>query len=161
MNLEITNKILRCEKYIGLLSLIQRLEKDRPFCCHNIEHFLSVARITLIMCHEQGIEVDADIVYSAALLHDIGRADEYLNGTPHEEAGSLIASDILDNVKCNGSSKNRILKIIFNHRDTDGTANSVENIFSRADKKSRLCFCCPASEQCNWNPEKRNMNIEV
>lgn len=161
MNLEITNRIIACDKYLHELKLLAELEHDRIFCGHDIEHFLNVARITMIMCCENSICIDPDIVYSAALLHDIGRTDEYISGVPHDEAGIRKAEVILKEVGCNEEMKEKILSLIGSHRNKSGGDCSLEKIFYRADKKSRLCFCCPAQEDCNWSEEKRNMKIEV
>ena len=49
MNLEITNRILINETYRTELDKLRELEKDRVFCGHDIEHFLDVARITMII----------------------------------------------------------------------------------------------------------------
>lgn len=162
MNLELTNELLSNKKYLNELDSLTELEHDRIFCRHNIEHFLDVARITLIMCHEAKITADPDIIYSAALLHDIGRTNEYINGIPHEKAGIIKAEAILDDINCEKEKKKKILSLIKNHKnDCENASNSLEDIFCRADKKSRLCFCCPAQNQCNWQKEKRNMDIEV
>ena len=37
-----------------------------------------------------------ELIYCAALLHDIGRARQYEDGTPHDEAGAAIAGQILN-----------------------------------------------------------------
>lgn len=161
MNLEITNRIIASDKYLHELKLLTELEHDRIFCGHNIEHFLNVARITMIICCENKIYADPDIIYSAALLHDIGRIDEYISGIPHDEAGICKAEAILNEVGCNIEMKKKILSLIGSHRSKSEDDNSLEEIFYSADKKSRLCFYCPAQEDCNWPPEKRNMKIEV
>lgn len=161
MKLEITNRIIVCGKYLNELKLLAELEHDRIFCRHNIEHFLNVARITLIMCSQKRVYADPDVVYSAALLHDIGRTDEYISGVPHDEAGIRKAEVILSEVGCDEGIKEKILSLIGSHRNKIGDDCSLEEIFYRADKKSRLCFCCPAQEDCNWSDEKRNMKIEV
>ena len=36
-----------------------------------------------------------DIIYATALLHDLGRADQYEKGISHEEAGAILAEEIL------------------------------------------------------------------
>ena len=53
-----------------------------------------------------------------------------------------------------------ILSLIASHRK-GGEKGTLEEIFCIADKKSRLCFACPAQAECNWDAEKRNMDIEV
>lgn len=161
MKLELTNKILNNKRYRMLVSELEELEKDRIFCGHDMEHFLSVARIAMLLCAERGIEADSDIIYSAALLHDIGRTEEYRNGTPHDKASAVIASDILDETGCPPDRKAAIISLISAHRTADSGKTELEKIFFRADKKSRLCFCCKAKEQCNWQEEKRNYDIGV
>lgn len=161
MNLKLTNQILANENYIYELKLLTKLEQDRIFCKHDMEHFLTVARITLMMCHEKRIVVDPDIIYATALLHDIGRTEEYINHIPHDIASVHKAEIILDEVNCNSEIKNKIISMIQNHRNGNFIDNSLENIFYQADKKARLCFCCPALEQCNWSEDKKNLNIEI
>lgn len=161
MNLKITNRLLANDNYIRELELLAELEQGRIFCGHNMEHFLNVARIALILCYEEGIIAEPDIIYTAALLHDIGRIEEYKNGTSHDEAGIYKAGILLDEVDCDAEMKEKILRIIWNHRNQNEDKHSLEYIFYKADKKSRLCFCCPAQKQCNWSEEKRNRIIEV
>ncbi|MDE6502273.1 MAG: HD domain-containing protein [Ruminococcus sp.] len=161
MNLELTNKILANETYHKELEELRRLEKDRIFCGHDIQHFLDIARITMIICHEKGIDVMPDLIYSASLLHDIGRTKEYSENIPHHIAGKEIAEKILDETGCSSGIKNRILSLIVNHRNQQNEKDSLESIFYMADKKSRLCFACPSRKICNWKEEKKNMNIEV
>ncbi|MDE6657415.1 MAG: HDIG domain-containing protein [Oscillospiraceae bacterium] len=161
MNLEITNKILANKKYLHELKTLAKFEQDRIFCKHDIEHFLTVARIMLIMCHEKGIIINPDMIYATALLHDIGRTEEYINHIPHDIASVQKAEIILHEINCDSEIKNKIINIIKNHRNGNTLDNSLENIFYQADKKARLCFCCPAKEQCNWSEEKKIKKIEV
>lgn len=161
MKLVLTNRILTNGHYREELEKIRCAEENRIFCRHDIEHFMNVARITLIRCAEKGIEADPDVIYSAALLHDIGRYAEYTEGIPHDEAGVKIASEILEETDCPQDVKAVILSITGSHRRTDNEKNSLEYIFHWADKKSRMCFCCQAQDECNWHHNKRNMDIEV
>ncbi len=161
MNLELTNRILRNEMYLKELNTLRELEKNRVFCGHDIEHFLDVARITMIICREKGIDVMPDLIYSAALLHDIGRSAEYTENIPHHIAGKETAEKILDDVNCCDDMKSRIISLILNHRNKENQKDSLENIFYTADKKSRLCFACPSRDICNWHKDRKNMNIEV
>ena len=161
MELELTNKILENNTYRSRLEMLELLEKDRIFCCHGIEHFLSVARIALIICRERGIEASPDLIYSASLLHDIGRIEEYTQNVSHEKAGIRIASQILDEVSCDSSTKKQIISIIGSHGHGSSKKDSLENVFFTADKKSRNCFMCSARSECNWDKDKMNMKIEV
>ncbi|MBD5143739.1 MAG: HDIG domain-containing protein [Oscillospiraceae bacterium] len=161
MNLEITNKILANKNYLHELALLAKLEQNRIFCKHDIEHFLAVARIMLIMCHEKKIIINPDIIYATALLHDIGRTEEYKNHIPHDIASAQKAEIILNEINCESEIKNKIIAMIKNHGNGNFIDNSPENIFYQADKKARLCFCCPAREKCNWSEDKKNLNIEI
>ena len=58
-------------------------------------HFLDVARIGTIIALEEGLELDREWIYAAALLHDCGKHEQYENGTPHEQASARIAPEIL------------------------------------------------------------------
>ena len=161
MELELANKILHNERYSRLVKQLEMLEKDRIFCGHNMEHFMSVARIAVILCAEKNVEADKDVIYSAALLHDIGRAEEYINGRPHDIAGAETAAEILDEIGCPYDKKADIIKQILSHRDYDSEESSLESIFYTADKMSRLCFCCKAKDKCNWPEHKRNNEIGI
>lgn len=160
MKLELTNRIVRNETYKKELDTLRSLEMGRVFCKHDMEHFLSVARLTLILCGEKNISVQPDMIYSAALLHDIGRTEQYKNGTPHDIAGEQIAERILNEVGCPDDMRINILSLIASHRNKDNKKDSLEDIFYIADKRSRLCFCCEAQDECNWSLEKRNMEVE-
>ena len=74
---------------------IQELEKDRIFCRHTPEHFLDVARLMYIYSLENKLDLSREIIYATALLHDIGRAQQYLSGISHDIAGAEIAGKIL------------------------------------------------------------------
>ena len=77
-------------------------EKDRIFCRHGMEHLLDVARIAYIENLENNRGISKEIIYGAALLHDIGRYLQYTEGIPHEKAGEELALEIL---KDSGFSK--------------------------------------------------------
>ena len=163
MLLTIANKIIKNKKYIEILKDIETLEKDRIFCGHNMEHFLDVARMTLILCKERSLDVSPDFIYTTALLHDIGRAQQYRNDVPHNIAGEKIAREILNEVGADKTFTDEVCKCILSHSTKKATQDSTiefEKIFFIADKKSRNCFCCKAQDECNWPYEKRNMNIE-
>ncbi|MDE5753875.1 MAG: HD domain-containing protein, partial [Oscillospiraceae bacterium] len=110
---------------------------------------------------EKQIPVDPDVIYAAALLHDIGRTEEYQHGISHDLASIRLSESILQKIQCEEEKKQKILNLIRNHRNQIQNADSLESVFYKADKKSRLCFCCPAQIQCNWSQEQRNMQIEI
>jgi putative nucleotidyltransferase with HDIG domain len=162
MTLTIANKIIENQRYREILEDIENFERDRIFCRHNMEHFLQTARITLIMCREEFPDIPPDFIYSTALLHDIGRAEQYRNGVQHNISGSEIARNILREIGADDEFTERVCHCIMSHRSaTDSHSDGFEQIFYMADKKSRNCFCCKAQDECKWQTEKRNMNIEI
>ena len=161
MMLETANRILKNSTFRLKLEELAELEKERVFCGHGLEHLLAVARMTMLICIERGIPAEEDIVYSAALLHDIGRVEEYTQGIPHETVGAETAQRILSEVGCGSKKAEKIIGIIRSHRSEGDKADTLEAVFYEADKKSRMCSFCKAQDECNWPNEKRNDHIEV
>lgn len=144
-------------------------EKDRKFCCHQMNHLLDVARIAYIQNLEQGLGFRRAVIYAAALLHDIGKSRQYEEGIPHEIASAEIAEVILQEVSAQEnqrevfsvSEQKEILQAIRGHRRYRTDMSSLEKLLYISDKKSRPCFCCPAERECNWSLEKKNMEMEL
>lgn len=67
------------------------LEEDRVFCRHGLPHLLDTARIMWALNLERACGIDREVVYAAALLHDVGKATQYASGEPHEVAGERLA----------------------------------------------------------------------
>ena len=70
--------------YQSSLRRLNDLERGRIFCRHGMEHLLDTARIAYIKSLERALPLSRDLIYAAALLHDIGKWEQYENGTPHE-----------------------------------------------------------------------------
>lgn len=153
------NQIWSHPLYQEELEKIQLLEKDREFCRHTPEHFLDVARIAYIEALEQAYPVSKEMIYCTALLHDIGRAREYENGTPHDKAGALIAEQILLELAFSGDEITAIVSAIRGHRSRDDQSVLGKLIYT-ADKRSRNCFSCKAEPECYWSLQKKNMRIQ-
>lgn len=156
------DEITRHPLYRKSLQKIAEQEDGRIFCKHDMEHFLAVARIAMILNLQENLGISQEVIYGTALLHDIGRHCQYIDGIPHEQASYEIAGQILQDIEYTPDEKQMILDAISYHRSP---AVSVQNdlcgIIYRADKKSRLCSQCAAREQCNWSPEKMNLTIEI
>ena len=155
-----TNKILKSKIYRDYLDELEYLERDRFFCRHNYEHFISVARICYILKLEEDVDVDKDMIYATALLHDLGRVLEIKEGINHAIGSVDIAREILEITDFSLEEKNRILSCISYHRTKNAAEDEFFNIFYRADKLSRPCFRCPAYDECNWSYEKKNHEIK-
>lgn len=153
------NSILHNVIYIECIRKIENYEVNRIYCRHNIEHFLDVARIAYIINLEKELNIKKDIIYAAALLHDIGRWKQYQDGTPHHIASVELSIEILRSACYNGDEIDEIIKAIAGHRNIDSSENTLESIIYFSDKKSRNCFKCAARESCNWVEENKNYDI--
>lgn len=155
------NLIFKNELYRDCLSQIAVWEETRIFCGHDMTHFLDVARLAYLFNLEEGIGVEKELIYAAALLHDVGRHIQYENGTPHQKASLPIAERILGESGFSKEEQEEILKAIENHRNRKiAKERSLSGLLYRADKMSRSCFACPAEKECDWSLEKKNMEIQ-
>lgn len=150
------------ELYVKHLNDIQSLELDRIYCHHDMNHFLDVARIASVIAYEENIEIPKDIIYAAAILHDIGRDVQYKCGQNHEEASATIAPEILKRAGYNNAEIDCIVEAIKEHGNIASIPRKdLVGIIYRADKLSRKCFCCDAVATCHKAEDKRNMTIKV
>lgn len=141
-------------------ALLQEAEADRIFCRHTMEHFLDVARLTYIYSLEQNAGLDKEVIYAAALLHDIGRYEQISMGTPHHISSARMAGRILPECGFAPEETLQIQNAIRNHRSQENGAEDLLSVLLyRADKQSRNCFCCPAEAECNWPETKKNQLI--
>ena len=153
------NQIWKHPLYQTELHKLQLLEADREFCRHTPEHFLDVARLAYIRALEENYSVSKELIYCTALLHDIGRARQYEDGTPHDEVGAVIAEQILKELGFSPEEIQAIVSAIRGHRaETNQTI--LGQLIYRADKKSRNCFSCKAEPECYWSSAKKNMTIQ-
>ena len=135
-------------------------EADRRFCCHGFQHLVDVARIAYILMLENGdIEKFAaandlnrrtarEIVYAAALLHDIGRWQEYETGQDHAGLSAELAVDILAEAGFSRIESDLITAAIAEHRRWKDEMSLLGQYLYKADKLSRLCSRCEAADEC-------------
>ena len=166
--------------FLGHVKRLTCLEKDRVFCRHDLSHFLDVARLMRIYDLEEKKDLGCDLIYGAALIHDLGRVEQYEEGRPHDEASCELAYKILP--ECGYSSEEiaLITYAVAGHRsageakealigpeaeisseEPSPEAALLRAYLKRADKKSRPCFLCPAREECHWPEEKKNERMEL
>ena len=167
-------KILTDPLFLSELEKIRFYEKERIYCGHDIHHLLDVARVTYISVLEQR-QTDPlafggqdlyelkDIIYAAALLHDIGRGREYEDQTLHHEASSALASRILTACGFPAEQIHQIRALILEHRGQRITPATngpdLTQLFKEADKTCRLCFICPAADSCKWDESTKNQTV--
>lgn len=161
--MERINWILKHPLYISSYEHLENMEKGRIFCCHQMPHLLDVARIAYIRNLEEQLGIDKTIIYAASLLHDIGKGRQYEEKIPHEIASEIIAEEILssmpEHLAFTFNEQQMILSAIRNHRTPSSNVSVLDNLLYESDKASRNCFCCPASEECNWSLDKKNKEI--
>lgn len=159
MMLSNTNIILNLDFVQAALNNLKKLEDERVYCRHDLSHFFDVARICYILCLENGLNINKDVIYTAAILHDLGREEQIQNGIPHEEASYHLALKAFDHTDFSQSDRELILSAIKGHRSVS-TDSDFPSLFSRADKLSRDCFNCKAYETCYWSEQKKNNELK-
>lgn len=160
------NQIMNHPDFQFYLKEIEKFESGRIFCKHDIVHFFDVARIAYILKLENRLKVSKEIIYAAALLHDIGRYLEYKENIPHDQASVQLAEPLLADTKFNQTEREIILSAISSHRQIPVTTSEMNEsqeltyILFHADKSSRLCPFCPAKEACYWEETMKNRDID-
>lgn len=205
--MERVNQILHHSKFIENLNRLETLEADRIYCHHGLSHLLDVARLASLLQYKKKenkpsntFSFPDEIIYAAALLHDIGRVLQYEQGISHETAGLKLAEQILKDCGFTKSEQMFILDAIQFHRKADsrldfgldvqlnsqldlqpelqldlqpdstpelqqhnGTSTEkalyLRSLLYNADKLSRNCFACAASDSCYWPESQKNHEI--
>lgn len=152
------NRILHHPVFAEHLARLEELEQDRPFCRHGLGHLLDVARMGWIAALEWQIPIQRDVVYAAALLHDLGRVEQLEKGVPHHRAGADLAGHILPEAGFSREETDRIQAAILGHRNEEST-DCLGKLIFWADKACRTCWRCGAVDACNWSDEKKNWDL--
>lgn len=140
------------------LRKIEELERERIYCKHGLPHVLDVARIASLLAVDRQLDVPRDVIYAAALLHDIGRLQQYETGEDHAAAGIRTAQEILRDTAFDEQEQQAILQAVGKHRKGDA-AHALAQLLCEADDASRMCFACTASDTCYWQEERKNHTI--
>lgn len=154
-----TERLLALSEYRKLLEELKAAEQYRDLCRHDLAHFMDVARIGRVIACEQNLQLTADDIYLAALLHDVGRMQEYKHGIPHEEAGVNIATTFLEDIDYPVSKRNTILAAVAGHRAEKEDEDLLTKVIRTADKLSRPCFLCKIADECYWPEELKNKSF--
>lgn len=158
--MERVDRILKHELFLCCMRRIAEAEEHRIYCKHDLDHALDVARIAYILNLEEQGGIGKEVIYAMALLHDLGRSEEYETGSPHHGAGAELAGRILTECGFAAADSRRICQAIAAHKDAERNAgNYCAGLLYRADKLSRNCFDCMASKTCYWEEECRNHSV--
>ena len=156
-----TERLLKNETFLKIMGQVRVLENDRIYCHHELEHALDVARIAWIYyledesrerlsgdfgsCPGEAAESPAkgkeyverkDLIYAAALLHDIGRAAQYETGVHHSIAGLQIAAGILEEIGFPEKEAQAVLAVVAEHPLSAGAA-SVQKAELVSDERTQ------------------------
>lgn len=162
------NEILNHSVFIEAMEKLSLCEKQRVYCKHTLQHFMDVARLAYISVLEEGLPISKEVIYAAALLHDIGKYKQYEEGIPHNETSAQMAPAILRDCGYTTEEINLIVEAIIKHRklelkrsDCKTLQERFNAIFYEADKMSRMCFACEVEQSCNWSENKKNKSITL
>ncbi|WP_418791358.1 HD domain-containing protein [Phosphitispora sp. TUW77] len=154
------DRLLKDELYRGYLDKNAVAEKNRKFCKHTFQHMVDVARITYILLLETGdirsfmekndfnLYLAREIIYAAALLHDIGRWKEYAAGEDHAVTSAELAEELLQKAGFNEKEIDIITNGIREHRRLPLNKSLLGKYLHRADRLSRQCMSCEAAGEC-------------
>ncbi len=159
--MERVNRIWKHPMFQMYMQDIQKAEEGRLYCLHDAEHCFDVARIGYIINLEEKLGFEKDIIYAMALLHDIGRREEYASGRSHHAAGAELAEPILKDAGYLPEEREAICEAISRHKASEGACTSLSCLLYEADKRSRRCFDCVATDSCYWSEEKKNFNVTI
>ena len=173
------NAIINHKEYQDWIIANNQAEYGSEYCRHGLEHAFDVARIAYeLWLDHQGNPVAKDIVYAAALLHDIGYWSNFEDlhehgghdedcdchdhdcGCEEEESafqvGASLAEEILLDAGYHPAVIGEIQKAIRNmdHIGADG----LSAVLRRANELSRPCFLCPMRQKCAKEP--KNLRLE-
>ncbi|MCR4956461.1 MAG: HD domain-containing protein [Lachnospiraceae bacterium] len=162
MSMEYVNRLISNETYMKTMGEIHEMEKSRIYCHHGFNHLLDVARIAYIINLEKGFGYDKEFLYLCGLLHDIGRAKEYITGVSHKQCGVTLAKELLAQIDYPKEKQELILEKVAQHGHAPMPKEGItrDNFFWFADKRARNCFACKAAGTCNWPMEKRTMEVQ-
>ncbi len=155
------HKLMSDGEFKRYSDLNSKAEENRTFCRHSVEHSLDVARILYIIVLEEKIQIKKDIIYAAALLHDIGRYAQYEANLSHHQVGATIGRVLLENNGFSEDEINMICDAIMAHHTIEVDDNNpLKKLLYKADKLSRNCFACCEYDNCYWEADLKNTKIE-
>ncbi|MCX7772577.1 MAG: HD domain-containing protein [Clostridia bacterium] len=159
-NMVRVDKVLENSIFRRNFNLMAIKEKKRIYCKHGMTHLIDTARIAYILSLENNLNIAKDVIYAAALLHDVGKIVEYTEGVEHNVVGAELCVEILMEAGFEDFEIEMIRRAILKHRDASIRNDlSLTGILYRADKLSRPCLYCKAEPKCDWSPEKKNMRV--
>ncbi|KLU62035.1 bifunctional uridylyltransferase/uridylyl-removing enzyme [Peptococcaceae bacterium CEB3] len=145
------NELIQSPAYQASLAKTAAREKERVYCKHGFDHLLAVARIAYAyLLERKETDYSREIVYAAALLHDLGRWVEYQTGEDHASAGARLAEPLLKASGFDARESALILTAIKEHRRKgEKDLSPLGEALALADDWSRECRDCGAQNACH------------
>ena len=158
--MERLHKLLYMQQYKQAQRMLEIYEENREYCKHGKDHCRDVARIAYMISLEEKLDIEKEIIYATAFLHDMGRIYEYQNVCSHESGSIIMAMNWLPECGFSKAEIREIVEAIKAHGKKGRIGDSsLGKVIQRADKLSRDCFCCQARSSCKWPKEMMNMQI--
>ncbi len=148
--MELVQRILNHPQFKKYMELNSKAEKDRKFCLHDTQHVMDVARVAYIISLENKYDLDKEIIYITALLHDIAKWKQYSQKADHATEGAVLAREILEDLNIDKGDTEMILNAIAMHRKKEGHSTPLSKVLYEGDKSCRQCVSCSMVEECNW-----------
>lgn len=156
------NAIISNAIYQDYIRQIAEWEKEREFCRHDTVHFTDVARIAMLLNLQEDYGLEQEQIYAAAMLHDIGRWQQYETGEDHALVSARLAPAILKECGFSEADSEQIVSAISTHRESRvKDEKNLNGLLYRADKLSRPCYFCEQEKNCNWKNDKKNRTLEI
>ncbi|MHB1652452.1 MAG: HD domain-containing protein [Desulfitobacteriaceae bacterium] len=154
--MERINQVIQGKDFQQYLQKTAELEQQRLYCKHGFDHLLAVARIACVYLLEHGENnFEKEIVYSAAILHDLGRWVEYQTGEDHAVVSARLAGPLLEENGFAPEEVRLILQAILEHRKhRDECLSPLGKALALADDWARDCWNCAGQDTCHkFKPE--------
>ncbi len=172
------NRLIHHESYRAVYQQLVELEEDRMYCKHDMNHFLDVARLAANINMEKNLQVDLEMIYLCAFLHDIGRGINDKKQISHSQASANLAREILLHIDYPTQQMETILYAITRHGTRGNVDLLLQNeymagfftagddvpgkltfLLQTADQLSRSCYLCPVEASCKWKEQEKIKKI--
>lgn len=150
IKMDLAYQIMQHPKFIEYINLNKACEVERSFCRHDLQHAVDVARVAYIISLESKYDLSKEIIYAAALLHDIAKWKQYREKLDHAAEGAVLAREILEDLNCNKKDTEMILDAIRSHRIKGKGTSPLSIVLYAGDKSCRPCIDCSMVKECDW-----------
>ena len=155
------NRILSNPLFMQYMEINQAAEAGSAFCKHDVSHMLDVARIAQLYNIKKRLGFSIELIYAAALLHDITKGLQIMEGVPHNESAIAPSTKILQDAEFCTDEVECVIAAILNHRKGPKKSTkfyAFSRLIYKADKLSRNCFLCKCTS-CDWSHKNSKLKV--